>query len=71
MVKLLNGLISRFVFPCLLVVANDVFAYVFGFTMGRTRLIELSPKKTWEGFIGGLVTTLVFAFLVRVIKLSL
>ena len=27
--------------------------------MGRTPLIKLSPKKTWEGFIGGAIVTLV------------
>ena len=26
--------------------------------MGRTPLIKLSPKKTWEGFIGGAAVTL-------------
>ncbi len=30
-----------------------------GFFLGRTPLIKLSPKKTWEGFIGGLLLTLV------------
>lgn len=30
-----------------------------GFFVGRTPLIKLSPKKTWEGFIGGLLLTLV------------
>ena len=24
-------------------------AYIFGFFFGRTPLIKLSPKKTWEG----------------------
>jgi CDP-diglyceride synthetase len=28
-------------------------------------LIKLSPKKTWEGFIGASVTTIISAFLVR------
>ena len=27
--------------------------------MGRTPLIKLSPKKTWEGFIGGAAATLI------------
>jgi phosphatidate cytidylyltransferase len=49
------------VFPSLLVTVNDIFAYIFGKTFGRTPLIELSPKKTLEGFIGGMVSTLVFA----------
>jgi len=35
--------------------ANDVFAYLTGMAFGRHRLCErLSPKKTWEGFFGGL-----------------
>ena len=46
-----------FILPILMVVINDVMAYMFGFFMGRTPLIKLSPKKTWEGFIGGGVAT--------------
>ena len=35
--------------------ANDVFAYLVGMTFGRPRLCERrSPKKSWEGFFGGL-----------------
>lgn len=35
--------------------ANDVFAYLVGMAFGRHRLCErLSPKKSWEGFFGGL-----------------
>ena len=35
---------------------NDIFAYIVGVTMGRHRLFErLSPKKSWEGFFGGLL----------------
>ena len=40
-----------------MVIINDVMAYMFGFFMGRTPLIKLSPKKTWEGFIGGGIST--------------
>ena len=36
--------------------ANDVFASLFGITLGRHRLFErISPKKSWEGFFGGLL----------------
>lgn len=36
--------------------ANDVFAYLVGMSIGRHKLFErLSPKKSWEGFFGGLV----------------
>lgn len=35
---------------------NDVGAYLVGITIGKHRLFErLSPKKSWEGFFGGLV----------------
>lgn len=36
--------------------ANDTFAYFAGHAYGRHRLYErISPKKTWEGFAGGAV----------------
>ena len=47
------------IMPVMMVIINDVMAYVFGFFMGRTPLIKLSPKKTWEGFIGGGLATVV------------
>ena len=35
--------------------ANDVFAYLVGMSIGRHRMCErISPKKSWEGFFGGL-----------------
>lgn len=43
-----------------MIVCNDVMAYMFGFFFGRTPLIKLSPKKTWEGFIGGGFATVAF-----------
>lgn len=49
-----------FILPCCLVVCNDIMAYMFGFFFGRTPLINLSPKKTWEGFIGAFFSTLAF-----------
>ena len=51
------------------VMINDIMAYVFGKTMGRTKLIALSPNKTVEGFIGGGISTVVFAiFLTDIIS---
>lgn len=47
-----------------MIVCNDVWAYIFGFFLGRTPLIQLSPKKTWEGFIGGGVATIIFGLCV-------
>ena len=48
-----------FLLPALLIVVNDVMSYLVGTSLGRTRLTPLSPKKTWEGYIGGAMFTLV------------
>lgn len=33
-----------------------------GFFFGKTPLIKVSPKKTWEGFIGGFIGTVLLSF---------
>ncbi len=44
--------------------ANDIFAFLVGITLGRHRLCErISPKKSWEGFIGGIVAAMGAALL--------
>ncbi|OMO83606.1 Phosphatidate cytidylyltransferase [Corchorus capsularis] len=52
-----------FLLPASLIAVNDVAAYFFGFFFGKTPLIKISPKKTWEGFIGASVATMIAAFL--------
>ncbi len=43
---------------------NDSFAYVFGVTLGRHKMFpRVSPKKSWEGFVGGAVMSLLMAYL--------
>ena len=43
------------IFYIFIIWANDVFAYLVGMSVGRHRMFErLSPKKSWEGFFGGL-----------------
>lgn len=40
----------------LLIWANDTGAYLVGVTIGKHRLFErISPKKSWEGFFGGVI----------------
>jgi len=49
----------------LLLWTNDTGAYLVGSAIGKHRLFErISPKKTWEGFIGGLLLTLLVARLI-------
>eukprot|EP00058_Branchiostoma_floridae_P003393 XP_002588881.1 hypothetical protein BRAFLDRAFT_284160 [Branchiostoma floridae] len=60
--NIFEGLIWLIV-PVSMVICNDVMAYIFGFFFGRTSLIKLSPKKTWEGFIGAFFSTLLFGWL--------
>ncbi len=44
--------------------ANDVLAYLVGMAVGRHRLFErLSPKKSWEGFFGGVAGALLAGLL--------
>jgi phosphatidate cytidylyltransferase len=46
--------------------ANDTFAYFTGRAFGKRKLFErISPKKTWEGFAGGAVGSVVGALVTR------
>jgi len=49
------------IFPMILFILvwiNDVSAYLFGSRIGKNQLApRISPGKTWEGFIGGVVLT--------------
>ncbi|XP_010433440.1 PREDICTED: phosphatidate cytidylyltransferase 3-like [Camelina sativa] len=51
-----------FLMPAAVIAMNDVAAYFFGFYFGKTPLIKLSPKKTWEGYVGASVVTIISAF---------
>jgi len=43
---------------------NDTMAYIVGSLIGKTPLSKISPKKTWEGTIGGIVlSTTIVGFL--------
>ncbi len=53
-------LLSMFI----LIWANDVFAYLTGTFIGKHKLFErVSPKKTWEGSLGGVLFTVLFSVL--------
>lgn len=47
----------------ILIWVNDIFAYLGGLTAGRQKLYErISPKKTWEGTISGIVFTVIASY---------
>ena len=37
---------------------NDTMAYLIGSWIGKTPLTKISPKKTWEGTIGGIIMSI-------------
>ncbi|SDE88784.1 phosphatidate cytidylyltransferase [Ulvibacter litoralis] len=49
----------------ILIWANDTFAYIIGKSFGKHKLLErISPKKTIEGFFGGLVGAVIASFFI-------
>lgn len=45
----------------------DTFAYIFGLNFGKTKIMpSISPKKSWEGFIGGFVFTFLSAYITSI-----
>ncbi|MDR2650765.1 MAG: phosphatidate cytidylyltransferase [Prevotellaceae bacterium] len=59
-----NYILAFFIF----IWANDVGAYCFGMLFGQNGKHKLfpriSPKKSWEGFIGGIITTIIASVLI-------
>lgn len=42
---------------------NDTFAYFTGRAFGKHKLFpRISPKKTWEGYFGGVIATLILGY---------
>lgn len=51
--------ISWFIFLLAAVFASDTLAYVFGVLLGKHKVMpSVSPKKTWEGSLGGILGSL-------------
>tara|TARA_X000000368_G_C22750110_1_gene587984 strand:+ start:25 stop:678 length:654 start_codon:yes stop_codon:yes gene_type:complete len=58
---ILNILITTWTF--------DSFAYIIGIKFGKNKIMpSISPKKSWEGFFGGMIVTIILAFLYSLYK---
>lgn len=62
-----NELIYDKVIPCSIIFSiwiNDTMAYIVGSLIGKTPLSEISPKKTWEGTLGGIILAIIVAAII-------
>ncbi|RZM08226.1 MAG: phosphatidate cytidylyltransferase, partial [Pedobacter sp.] len=54
--------LAAFFIPVLIILSiwvNDTMAYIVGSFIGKTPFSKISPKKTWEGTIGGMILAVV------------
>ena len=55
-----------------LIWTNDTLAYLVGRSFGKHKLFErVSPKKTWEGTLGGVLFTQVMAYILSIYYIEL
>jgi phosphatidate cytidylyltransferase len=61
------------VYPMLIILTiwiNDTMAYIVGSFIGKTPLSPVSPKKTWEGTVGGVILAILVVTLAGVLVLK-
>jgi phosphatidate cytidylyltransferase len=54
--------VAGYIIPIVIIASiwiNDTMAYIVGSFIGKTPLSKISPKKTWEGTIGGILLCIV------------
>jgi phosphatidate cytidylyltransferase len=52
-------------YPVLIITSlwiNDTMAYIIGSLIGNTQMTKISPKKTWEGTVGGVILSALVIF---------
>ena len=61
--KFNNGGRGLLLFLVFLTEINDVLQFTFGKIFGKRKIIpSVSPNKTWEGFLGGLICTTILGY---------
>ena len=59
----LTGSVGLLLFLVLLTEFNDVAQYIWGKSLGRRKIVPaISPGKTWEGFAGGVASTVLISW---------
>lgn len=57
------------VFVLMIPVLTDVFAFLIGSKFGKNKILpNISPKKTWEGSVGGLIITVLSVVIFYLIR---
>jgi phosphatidate cytidylyltransferase len=54
--------VTAYIIPLIIIGSiwiNDTMAYIVGSLIGKTPLSKISPKKTWEGTIGGIILSII------------
>ena len=47
----------------IIIITFDIFSYLIGTAIGKTKLINISPNKTIEGLAGGIILSTLFAII--------
>ena len=60
-----GGALGLLLYILVLTISNDFMQYLFGKTFGKHKITPtVSPNKTWEGLIGGVLSTSVIAMII-------
>tara|TARA_Y200000002_G_scaffold357379_1_gene339862 strand:+ start:3458 stop:4081 length:624 start_codon:yes stop_codon:yes gene_type:complete len=62
-IQLNNDIYLSFNLFILIVILFDIFSYTIGKSIGKKKIIKISPNKTLEGFLGGLSISFLFSLL--------
>ena len=61
-----NTFTLEVLFLFILIWSSDTFAYLTGKFFGKHKMApKISPKKTWEGYAGGVILTLVLSYFIE------